>query len=41
MRGFYKQVDYLPFEEAITAAKEETKLIHHIVLWGALDDQSC
>ncbi|XP_062615811.1 selenoprotein N-like [Saccostrea cucullata] len=37
----FKQVDYLPFEEAIKVAQAESKLIHHIVLWGSLDDQSC
>lgn len=37
----FKQVDYLPFEKALLKAKEESKLIHHIVLWGSLDDQSC
>lgn len=34
-------MDYLPFEEALLKAKEESRLIHHIVLWGSLDDQSC
>ena len=35
------QVPYLSFKEAITRAKAENKLVHHILLWGALDDQSC
>ncbi|EDO40205.1 predicted protein [Nematostella vectensis] len=36
----FKKVDYLPFKEAFNRAKAEKKLVHHIVLWGALDDQS-
>ena len=35
------QVPYLTFQDAITRAKAEDKLVHHILLWGALDDQSC
>lgn len=35
------QVTYLPFTEAFDRAKAEKKLVHSILLWGALDDQSC
>lgn len=35
------QVSYLPFSEAFERAEEEKKLVHSILLWGALDDQSC
>lgn len=35
------QVNYLPFTEAFDRAKTENKLVHSILLWGALDDQSC
>lgn len=31
----------MSFEDALNRAKEEKKLVHHILLWGALDDQSC
>uniref|UniRef100_A0A4W4GXB2 Uncharacterized protein n=1 Tax=Electrophorus electricus TaxID=8005 RepID=A0A4W4GXB2_ELEEL len=37
----FKKVPYLPFEEAFSRAEAEKKLVHSIVLWGALDDQSC
>lgn len=37
----FKQVRYYNFTETLTKAKEENKLIHSILLWGALDDQSC
>ncbi|CAL9686536.1 unnamed protein product [Knipowitschia caucasica] len=37
----FKKVDYLPFSEAFTRAEAENKLVHSILLWGALDDQSC
>uniref|UniRef100_H2Z5F8 EF-hand domain-containing protein n=1 Tax=Ciona savignyi TaxID=51511 RepID=H2Z5F8_CIOSA len=37
----FKQVDYLPFNEAFDRAKTEKKLVHQVLLWGALDDQSC
>ncbi|MBN3301932.1 SELN protein, partial [Amia calva] len=33
------QVSYLPFAEAFDRAKAEKKLVHSILLWGALDDQ--
>lgn len=35
------QVTYLPFIEAFNQAKAKNKLVHSILLWGALDDQSC
>lgn len=37
----FKQVQYYNFTETVRKAKEEDKLIHSILLWGALDDQSC
>lgn len=35
------QVSYVPFQNAVVQAKTEKKLLHHILVWGALDDQSC
>ncbi|MEQ2290997.1 hypothetical protein AMECASPLE_008811 [Ameca splendens] len=37
----FKKVPYLPFAEAFERAEAEQKLVHSILLWGALDDQSC
>lgn len=37
----FKKVSYLPFTEAFDRAKAANKLVHSILLWGALDDQSC
>ncbi|KAK5857499.1 hypothetical protein PBY51_010741 [Eleginops maclovinus] len=37
----FKKVSYLPFSEAFERAAAENKLVHSILLWGALDDQSC
>uniref|UniRef100_A0A8C2XLE6 Selenoprotein N n=1 Tax=Cyclopterus lumpus TaxID=8103 RepID=A0A8C2XLE6_CYCLU len=37
----FKKVSYLPFSEAFERAEAENKLVHSILLWGALDDQSC
>lgn len=37
----FKKVSYHPFIEAFDRAKAEDKLVHSILLWGALDDQSC
>lgn len=37
----FKKVPYLRFMDAINQANAENKLVHHILLWGALDDQSC
>ena len=35
------QVKYHGYLDAFKAAKAEDKLVHFIMLWGALDDQSC
>ncbi|PWA22581.1 hypothetical protein CCH79_00015134, partial [Gambusia affinis] len=35
----FKKVPYLPFAEAFERAESEKKLVHSILLWGALDDQ--
>lgn len=35
------QVPYYNYTEAYSVAADEEKLIHSIILWGALDDQSC
>ncbi|KAK3598667.1 hypothetical protein CHS0354_020428 [Potamilus streckersoni] len=37
----FKKVPYYNFTTAIDKARDENKLIHSILLWGALDDQSC
>lgn len=37
----FKQVTYHDFDKVFDHAKAENKLVHNIVLWGALDDQSC
>lgn len=37
----FKQVKYYNFTDAVQLAQEEDKLIHCVLLWGALDDQSC
>ncbi|KAG7510254.1 hypothetical protein JOB18_016945 [Solea senegalensis] len=37
----FKKVPYLKFSEAFERAEAEKKLVHSILLWGALDDQSC
>ncbi|OWF41177.1 Selenoprotein N [Mizuhopecten yessoensis] len=37
----FKQVEYFNFTNSFEKAKEERKLVHSILLWGALDDQSC
>lgn len=37
----FKKVPYLSFQDAFARAKAENKLVHHILLWGVLDDQSC
>ncbi|KAL4624193.1 selenoprotein N-like [Arapaima gigas] len=36
----FKKVEYLPFSEAFDRAQAEKKLVHSILLWGALDDQA-
>jgi hypothetical protein len=42
-RRFYPfaRVDWLPFDEAVAAARELGKPLHVVVLFGALDDESC
>uniref|UniRef100_A0A7N4PEH2 EF-hand domain-containing protein n=1 Tax=Sarcophilus harrisii TaxID=9305 RepID=A0A7N4PEH2_SARHA len=37
----FKKVQYLPFTKAFDRARAEKKLVHSVILWGALDDQSC
>lgn len=37
----FKRVKYYNLSEAFTHAHAEDKLVHSILLWGALDDQSC
>uniref|UniRef100_A0A4X2KGP4 EF-hand domain-containing protein n=1 Tax=Vombatus ursinus TaxID=29139 RepID=A0A4X2KGP4_VOMUR len=37
----FKKVQYLPFTKAFDRARAENKLVHSVILWGALDDQSC
>lgn len=37
----FKEVPYYNFTTAFKKAKEEKKLVHSIILWGVLDDQSC
>ncbi|XP_068935707.1 selenoprotein N-like isoform X2 [Petaurus breviceps papuanus] len=37
----FLKVTYLPLIKAFEQARTENKLVHSIVLWGALDDQSC
>lgn len=37
----FKRVEYLPYLQAIEEARAGGKLVHHVLLWGALDDQSC
>lgn len=37
----FKEVPYLSFDKAYAKAKDENKLVHSILLWGSLDDQSC
>ena len=39
--GLSFQVKYYNFTDAVRLADKENKLIHCILLWGALDDQSC
>lgn len=42
-RVFYKfmEIKWLPFDQVMTAARDANKPIFAMVLWGALDDQSC
>ncbi|KAM9037298.1 selenoprotein N isoform X1 [Sarcophilus harrisii] len=37
----FLKVTYLPLIKAFERARIEKKLVHSIVLWGSLDDQSC
>lgn len=37
----FKEVPYYNFTTAFEKAKKENKLVHSIILWGVLDDQSC
>eukprot|EP00117_Sycon_ciliatum_P049197 scpid65115/ scgid34918/ Selenoprotein N len=37
----FKKVPYVPFLDAFQYAQKESKLVHLILLWGVLDDQSC
>lgn len=37
----FKQVPYYKFTDSFDRAQKENKLVHSILLWGALDDQSC
>ena len=38
---FVFQVEYFKFPDAYARARVEKKLVHQILLWGVLDDQSC
>ena len=40
---FYRfaEIDWLPIDEAILQAKVTHRHIHAILVWGALDDESC
>jgi hypothetical protein len=42
-RQFYKfkDIDWVPFDQALATARDRNKPILAIVTWGALDDQSC
>lgn len=37
----FKKVKYFDFLDAFKQAEQLNKLVHFILLWGALDDQSC
>jgi len=37
----FKKVEYQPFDKAVMTSRETLKPLHHVLLWGALDDQSC
>lgn len=37
----FKELTYFNISDAFEIAQKESKLVHHILLWGALDDQSC
>ena len=40
---FYKfaEIEWRPIEEAVELAKATHRPIHAIIVWGALDDESC
>ena len=42
-KSFYpfKKITYYKFLDAFREASRMNKLVHFILLWGALDDQSC
>jgi hypothetical protein len=42
-RAFYPfaALDWLPFEEAVRAARDQEKPLHLVLLFGCLDDDSC
>ena len=37
----FLEAGYLPYREAFRSAARQRKLVHCIVIWGRLDDQSC
>jgi selenoprotein N len=37
----FKEVKYYPFLDAFKQAQTNNRLVHCMLLWGALDDQSC
>ena len=41
--AFYKfaEIEWTPIEDTVELAKETNRLIHALVLFGALDDESC
>ena len=39
--SIHDQVKYHNLSDALSLAHAEDKLVHSIILWGALDDQSC
>lgn len=43
MTAFYKfaKIEWVPIEDAIELAKATNRPIHALVLFGALDDESC
>ena len=37
----FKKIPYLEIRDAVDTARAEDKLVHSIIMWGSLDDQSC
>ena len=37
----FKKIPYLEILDAVDTARAENKLVHSIIMWGSLDDQSC